>query len=273
MKRLLKIEVQKYLSYTTFWVLIGLHLVLLSLSIFIASKFDVGKLSIDSFKFFQFPLVWRTVSYISSWFNVLLTIMLIIFVGNEFTFKTYQQNVINGLSKAELIYSKLLLILAFSIYCLILNVLLSLSIGFYYTSNIDFFLVFQNTTFIAIYFLQTLAYMTFGLFLVTLFRNTALSIVLYFLNFIIIEPIVRNLFPDEIGKFFPMKIITNLTPAPDVISFTIEEQMQSGFGIQTPNSALNSFDFSVLTPNLIATIIYIIVFASGSYFLLKKRDL
>lgn len=273
MIKLLKIELQKYLSYTTFWVLMGLHLVLLSLSIFIASKFDAGMPGVDAFKFFQFPMVWRTVSYISSWFNVLLTIMLIIFVGNEFTFKTYQQNVINGLSKAELIISKLLLILTFSIYCLILTTLLSLSIGFYYTSNLDFLLIFQNSTFISIYFLQTLAYMIFGLFLVTLFRNTALSIVLYFLNFIIIEPIVRNLFPDEIGMYFPMKIITNLTPAPNVMHFMIEEQMNAGFGTQTPNSSLNSFDFSVLTPNLIATAIYIVVFAYGSYFLLKKRDL
>lgn len=273
MIKLLKIELQKYLSYTTFWVLIGLHFVLLTLAIFIASKINFDMPGFEAFKFFQFPFVWRTVSYISSWFNVLLTIIIIIFVGNEFSFKTYQQNIINGLSRAELIYSKLLLILSFAVYCLILTIILSLSIGFFYTNNLNFSVIFQDSTFIAIYFLQSIAYMVFGLFLVTLFKNTALSIVLYFLNFIIIEPIVRNIFPDEIGMFFPMKIITNLTPAPNLMHFAIEEQMKSGFGTQANNEALNSFDFSVLTPNLIATAIYIVVFAYGSYLLVKTRDL
>jgi ABC-type transport system involved in multi-copper enzyme maturation permease subunit len=273
MIKLLKIELQKYLNYTTFWVLIGLHFVLLFLSVYIASKFDIGVFGFETYKFFQFPYVWRSVSYIASWFNILLTIILIIFVGNEFTFKTYQQNVINGLSRAELIYSKLILILAFSIYCFILTSLITISFGFFHTSNIDFFKIFQDSTFILIYFLQTIAYMVFGLFLVTFFRNTALSIVLYFLNFIIIEPIVRNIFPDEVGMFFPMKIITNLTPAPNIMHFAIEEQMKMGFGIFNQNAALNSFDFSVLAPNLIATLIYIIVFSFGSYFLMQRRDL
>src|SRR4030095_5563340 len=45
---------------------------------------------------FAFPEVWHTVAYISSWFIFIPSIVVIMFITNEYTYKTHRQNIIDG---------------------------------------------------------------------------------------------------------------------------------------------------------------------------------
>ena len=52
---------------------------------------------------------------IISWFNLLIGMLLVILVCNEFSFKTFRQHVIDGNSKADFIVSKILLMTSFAL--------------------------------------------------------------------------------------------------------------------------------------------------------------
>ncbi|HBF89127.1 MAG TPA: hypothetical protein DDX39_10835 [Bacteroidales bacterium] len=275
MLRLLKIELQKYLSYTNFWVIIGLHSSLFILSLFIGSQINIDIPGLDFTTFVQFPTIWNTVSWIASWFNLLLAILLIAFIGNEYSFKTFRQNVIDGLSRSELIISKLLVIIVLSIYCFVLVSIVTIAMGLILSTHYDFSIIFSNAGIMFVYFIQTIAYMTFGMFLAILVKNTALSIVFYFLYFFPIEPIVRNLFPDQIGMFFPMKVISNLTPAPEIFNFTGQAQFQTTINgqIQQQMPTQLPVEDASMTLNLIVAIAYILIFSYGSYFVMKRKSL
>lgn len=275
MLRLLKIELQKYLPYTNFWVIIGLYTALFIVSLLVATSIKIDAVGLDSVTFFQFPNIWTTVSWIASWFNLLLAILLIAFIGNEYSFKTFRQNIIDGLSRQELILSKLLVILVLSVFCFALVFIVTMVFGLILSTHYDFSIIISGSSILFVYFIQTIAYMTFGMFLAFLVKNTALSIVFYFLYFFPVEPIVRNLFPDQIGMFFPMKVISNLTPPPEVFNFTTQTQFQTSINgqIQTHAPAPPPVDDTSIYVNLIVAVGYIIVFSLGSYYVLKKRNL
>ncbi len=80
---------------------------------------------------------------------------------------------INGLCKS---YGKIKAI------CGLLLALLSGAVsGIIFTKNIDFPDIFQKAYVLAVYFIQAVSYMTLGFLIVVLFRNTALSIVMFLL--------------------------------------------------------------------------------------------
>ncbi|MFK5098226.1 hypothetical protein, partial [Klebsiella pneumoniae] len=57
---------------------------------------------------FVFPEVWQTVAYFSSFFVLLPSILVIMLVTNEYTYKTHRQNIIDGWSRNEFLLSKLI---------------------------------------------------------------------------------------------------------------------------------------------------------------------
>src|SRR5579864_7443787 len=103
MKKLISIELKKILPYATFWIMLGIYVVLLFLMFFFLRSIKLAGplafLNLDSF--YSFPLLWHSLTYVASFFTLLLGILVIILITNEFSFRTVRQNIIDGLSKAD----------------------------------------------------------------------------------------------------------------------------------------------------------------------------
>ena len=272
--RLLKIELKKILSYSNFWVFIGLYLGLFITTSLIASNIETNingnEISLNTF--FQFPKVWSMLPWMASWFNILLTILVILLVGNEFTYKTFRQHIISGLTVKEVILSKFILIALISIFSSVVIFLLSIVYGV--SLSEESFDIFSNSYIILVYFLQTLAYMSMGLLITILVKNVALSILSFLLYFFPIELIIRNMFPETISKFFPINIISHLTPSPDFLSYAVTNiSKQQGSDPSQIISTIPLGDNLSLATTSIIGFVYVIIFLGASYLIIKNRDL
>ncbi|HPF92952.1 MAG TPA: hypothetical protein PLV65_03400, partial [Tenuifilaceae bacterium] len=119
-KKLLAIEGRKTLFYPTFRTIIGLHALLFLIVALVASNINLNIEGIRIDKVFQFPHLWNTLAWIASWFNLLLGILAIMLTCNEFQFRTFRKQLIDGLTRNELIIAKLFVITSLAAYAMIL---------------------------------------------------------------------------------------------------------------------------------------------------------
>lgn len=273
MKRLFQIEWTKFANYTFVKVILILHFALFLLTVFLFSQIDV---SIPGFRFrnlFAFPDVWSSFAWVASWFNLLLAIMVLVLTGNEYSHRTFRQQVVAGMSRNELLYSKWIMMVIVAVYGFLLVILSGAIFGIIFTNDFSFGMLFEKFPLILVYLIQALGYMAIGVFAAVLFRSNALGIIMMLLYFIFIEPIIRGLCPHEIRSYFPVKIISHLTPPPEILSITSERGMAG---------AANALDFDriglireqlPLGITVVLAIAYIALFSLGTFWLLRKRDL
>ncbi|MBL4667681.1 MAG: ABC transporter permease [Flavobacteriales bacterium] len=254
---LIKIEYKKLIPYRTFWVIFGLFFIFTPIVFYGAGQFKIDGVPINFSTMYHFPDVWNNVTYIASWFNLLIGMLLVILVCNEFSFKTFRQHVIDGQDKADFIISKVILMTTFAIFSTVYLLIVGALFGF--ISGGGSFLT--DIKYLAIYFIQSLGYMSVGLLIAILIRSSALAII-SFLSSILVESIIRSLIPDAIDQYFPMKIISNLTPFPTPEGFMVEEMRNAVIPDALP-----------LNTTLIVAVVYIFIFWGLSYFILTKKDI
>lgn len=274
MKRLLQIEFLKLFTYAGFWVPVLFWAILYVVSLFIGTQIDINFPGLDGSTFFAFPMLWNTTTWLASWFNLLLAITIMIFVCNEFSFRTFRQHVIDGLSRTELFLGKVALISVFAVAGVILVFVSTLVLALFFNNADTWSYVFDTIYLPVVYFIQAFAYMSLAMMIALLLKNIALSILTFILYFFPLEPIIRNLFPDEILMFFPMKVISNLTPAPDVLQISTQPQYYTTINGQVVNSAPPSAPFEIpLWGNTLVAIGYIVLFLGISWWILKNKKL
>jgi len=254
---LLKIEYKKIIPYTTFWVIFGLFFIFTPIVFYGAGQIKIDGFPIDFATMYNFPDVWNNITYIASWFNLLIGMLIVILVCNEFSFKTFRQHVIDGQNKADFVISKVLLMTSFALISTVYLFVLGALFGF--ISGGESLL--EDIKYLLVYFIQSLGYMSVGLLIAILIRSSALSIITFICS-ILIESIIRSLIPDVIDQYFPMKIISNLTPLPTPKGFMVEEMR---------NAVIN--DVMTLNTTLSIAVIYIFIFWGFSYFILTKKDI
>jgi len=290
MIKLLKLEFIKLFSYKTFIVLIILYCVLLTLSLVGTNGFlsSIGtsinssivkeapnhhsvnpktnaKLSKDvnltqlpisnKFDIFKFPDVWHNISYIASWFSFLLAFIVIINISNEYSFKTIRSNIMNGLSRLDFIFSKLMFVLLLSIASSIFVFLLCLIFGL--ISSSSYGSIFENSGFIFGYFIQVITYLSFALFIGVLVKKSGFAIVLLLLYSIIIEPLAAGLLRNSIGHYLPLSNLNSLIDFPFLKYFTI-------------SWGADIFEFNI---NIIICVFYCLIFMGTTFLVIKKSDL
>lgn len=273
-KKLLKLEFYKSFAYTNFWVIAGLWGGLYFLVVLILTQVNLPLPGMETKPYLQFPSVWSTFTWVASWFNLLLGIIIIVSVGNEYSYRTFRSMVINGLSRTDLITGKILFI-AFLAFCSMIIVFIITTIfGLIFTTFGSETSVFSKFHLVFVYFIQSVAYMSMGMFIAILVKNTALSIVSFILYFFPVEVIVRNFLPETVQLFFPVKIISNLTPLPDVINIAPMGHMQTTINGQPVEQAAATPvpDLSLLTTTSVA-VVYIVAFIISSAVLVNKRNL
>lgn len=276
MIRLLAIELKKIKTYKVFWILFGLYFISLAAGILLAEFMinhmvnDINRrlpIPFPHVTIYYFPDVWQNVAFFASIRYVLIfpAMIMIILITNEFTFKTIRQNIINGMSKTEFLASKLLMILIIS---LIISV--SLTVGTFFIglshsgfSDVDFFS--KGLPFMTGFFISLLCYMVYAFFCGFMLRNTGLSIALFTLYSLIIEPVVYYLlkapfmFENKIYTYLPLNAVVRLTeyPAIPMLKKLMGIELQSNVSL-----------VACLIPAAYAAVMIGIVFL-----VIKKKDL
>lgn len=164
---------------------------------------------------FTFPEVWHTVAYASSIFIFIPAIVVIMFITNEYTYKTHRQNIIDGWSRSQFLSGKLIDVLLISISTTIFFMLVALIIGYI---NIDegSLHVWKQSNYIFLFFLQTFSQLSIA-FLIAFLTRKAFIAVGIFLFYKIAEKIVvlyAAFKLSDVGRFLPLEISNRIIPAP-----------------------------------------------------------
>ncbi len=226
MVHLLKIDLKKLTSYRTFWVVCGLYF--LTLATTTASGMEFLKwlaskgaqfgtpININRIPLYHFPDVWQNLVYVSGFFKIVLAIMVVISITNEFTYRTVRQNIIDGLSRWQFLQSKILTNLLLSLVSVVMVFVIGLVTGLIYSPEIDATYVVSDLEFFPAYFLEVFAFLSYALMLGVVIQRSGLTIIVLMLSHMI-EAIVKVNLPDEmdfVKPYFPMESISNLVAMP-----------------------------------------------------------
>lgn len=267
MKQLLSIEFLKLKKLRSLQVILIIYIVILPAALFGINSFlntILGKFLPSSWSALQFPDVWSIATYSASWFNLILGILVVLIISNEYSYKTMRQHVIDGLPLKKVIFGKFLVILSLSIFVTIYTFLVGLTYGLINTSTDVLF--YSGLTEVGNYFIQTLCYFSFAFLITVLLRKSALSIVIFILSFLaegIIGIVLKLVGWTMIYAFLPLNAFSNLVPFP-IFKEMIKAQ-QKGNG-KAPYILNTSTD-------IIVCLIYMLLFFYLAYRILKRRDL
>lgn len=221
MLQLLKVEWMKVRYYRTFWVLSLLYLVSIYGVNYIAyliqdarpRKNDMANMLIGNPPF-QFPEVWQTVSYMSSFLLFIPGLLMIISFTNEYSYKTHRQNIIDGWSRQQFILVKMSLSLIIAIVSTVAVFITAFLFGLFEGgSDISF----EKIEYVAYFFVQALSYSAVALLFGLLFKRSGIAIGVFFLYVTVLENLLAGLlnrYVNNIGRFLPLESTDNLIPFP-----------------------------------------------------------
>lgn len=278
MKRLLSIELQKIWRNKASRVLTLTYFILLTFIALIASiKFDLGifKLHLAEMGIFNFPFIWHFNTYIAAILKLFLAIVIVSMMANEYSYGTLKQNLIDGMSKKEFILSKFLTIVLFAAVSTLFVFIMSLILGYSFSSYTEIGIVFSGLEYILAYFIKLVGFFSFCLFLGILVKRSAFALG-FLLVWNIIEGIVKGIltfkiFPDSnnasfITQFFPLESMSNLIVEP-FSRLSIIKSIGNQIGME------NSKDYGVHLSSILIVLCWTFIFTFLSYRLLKNRDL
>lgn len=281
MIRLLKLEYLKNLNYNPFRIFAGLYFVILILLLLIGLiDFDFAgiKINLKEQGMYDFPRIWNFTTYIVGLLKIFLGCIIVFSICQEFSNRMFKQNIIDGLSREEFIASKLLTIVIFTGFSTLVVFITTFILGKSYSSTQENALVFKEIYFIFNYFLKLFTFFSFLMFLSVLFRKS-IFVFLGFFMLSVIEGILKFLErisfitkaqnPVEreklemnhhfITDYLPLESMSDLIPNP-----LIRTKMAELIGME--------FKFEYPIASVVSCIIWSIIFISGSYMILKKKD-
>lgn len=217
MLQIIKIEWLKVKAYRTFWILLGLAIVIIPAANMIVheitDRIPKEAQTLLGGSAYDFPLVWQSVANVSSYTSAIFALLLLTLVTNEFTFKTHRQNVIDGWDRREFVFAKLFWVLALSVLALVVSLLTALFFGLYGKTAFST----DGIYYIFYYFLQVLLSLCLALLLGILVKRAGLAIVLYLGYVMIFEQLVvvtLKRFVGGIGALMPLQTADELLPFP-----------------------------------------------------------
>src|SRR6478609_5761498 len=223
---LLKVDLKKLLHYRTFWVVCGLYF--FTLAFVTASGMEFLKwlaglfnnfgssLNIKRIPLYHFPDVWQNLVYISGFFKIVLAIMVVISITNEFAYRTIRQNIIDGMSRWEFLQSKILTNVLLSAMSVVMVFIIGLVTGMIYSPQLNIGDILNGIEFFLAYFIEVFTYLSFALLLGILVNRAGLAIVLLLFSRTI-EFFIKVNVPDSVSwlsDLFPLESMTNLVPFP-----------------------------------------------------------
>jgi ABC-type transport system involved in multi-copper enzyme maturation permease subunit len=287
MKRLFEIELYKLWKNKSSRVLIILSFVLpFTIALITSIKIDLGVVELNPAEYgiFNFPFIWHWNTYFASVFKVFFALVAISMIANEYNYGTLKQNLIDGMSKREMILSKFYVIIIYSLVSMLGIFIMSLIVGSIYSVYDEFSIIATDLEYFLAYFLKLVAFFSFCMFVTMLVRKSVfaigLTIILSAVEWITYAYMRYEIFNDttlpreqslelgynaaeNISQFFPLMSMYNLVEPP----FLRYGQIMSGQAIDIP------FDYEVHLSEILIAMAWTAIFVYGAYALLKKRDL
>lgn len=254
---LVRAELRKLLPYRTVWIVLVLFVGLLAFFVSVGGSVTINGQTMGG-SLYAFPGLWTKLAYVASYFHLLLGILLIILITDEFQFRTFRQQLIDGLSPAGLIQGKLAVSGLLTLFGMLIVLLVGLYFGLSYASDSSASPAEGLLDALLRYGVQALGYLSLAALFGFLIRKSGPAILLFLLYSWVIEPLLRLPVEDHIDRYFPTKVFSSLTPNP---SQAILETMTG------PTSALSA------TQAVPLALAYAGLFWLGSYLLLRYRDL
>ncbi|WP_293871510.1 ABC transporter permease [Flavobacterium sp.] len=278
MKRLLTIELKKIWKNRASRVLTISYFVILSFIALIASiKFNLGnfQLHLADQGIFNFPYIWHFTTYIAAILKFFLGIVIVSMMANEYSYGTLKQNLIDGMSKQEFVLSKFLTVVLFALTSTVFIFLMSLILGYSFSSYTEIGIVFSQMEYLLAYFFKLVGFFSFCLFLGVLVKRSAFAIGFLFV-WNIVEGIAKGvltfkIFPKSetaayIMQFFPLESMSNLIVEP----FTKLSIIKN---IKTTIGATDVKDYDVHFYTILIVLVWTTIFIFLSYKIIQKRDL
>lgn len=226
MLHLLKIDLKKLTSYRTFWIICGLYFLTLGTTTAsgmeflkwlarLGMQFDT-KININRIPLYHFPDIWLNLLWFSGLLKIMVAIMVVISITNEFTYRTIRQNIIDGLSRWEFLQSKILTNALLSMMSTAMVTLIILITGLIYSPDISFEKIFTDIEFVPAYFLEVFFFLSYALMLGIFIQRSGLTIILL-MTTQMIEGIIKANIDDYVPgiiPYFPMQSIWELINFP-----------------------------------------------------------
>lgn len=280
MLRLLKIEWNKiyYYKTTRIFTIIYFGMLVAFGVILSVIKPKIGGVSLNIAKLgmFNFPEIWQNIAYLVAIGKIFIAVILITNVTNEYSNGTLKQNLIDGLSKKEFIFSKLLTNLSFALLSTFFVFGITMALGLYFSENKENLM--KGIEYLAAYFFKLNLFFSLCLFLSILLRKTAFAFlglfVLWMLEGLIttVEVIVKNvLLGDGLENINPYDFyITNYLPLNASSKLIDFPQLKfEGFVLGGSVFEYTAVDWSFVWVSLVYSFLFLFL----SYWLLKRRDL
>jgi ABC-type transport system involved in multi-copper enzyme maturation permease subunit len=218
--------------------------------------------------FLQFDKIWDLGAYFGNWILFFIAGFLgIVSISSEILYRTARQQIISGLSREEFFFAKILLSVVLSLLFTFYFLLITPIAAYLSTpdpGNLDF--LYSSSTGIR-FFLMTFSYFVLGQILSILLRkNSLITMFLFFSYAMIIEPLLRwsvhfKLLEGRSFLFYPMNVVEDLTPMPFIEPY---------------KEMIDKVSFSLFLTtkeSIIFSIVYLIIFISLGYHLIRKANL
>ena len=256
--------------------IISYFIILTSIALIAAIKFDIGpvKFHLAEIGIFNFPYIWHFNTFVTAFFKLFLAIVIVSMMANEYSNKTIKQNLIDGLSKKEFIFSKFLTVLSFAVISTVFVFVVSLILGLVYSDFNELSIILSDLEFLFAFFVKLVGFFSFCLFLGILVKRSAFALG-FLILWQIIEGIARGLIrwklfdgdtTEWVMGFFPLQSMFNLIKEP----ITRLEAVQTVADQVGETIELN---YHVHWYEFLIVIAWTVIFIYLSYALLKKRDL
>jgi hypothetical protein len=165
---------------------------------------------------YAFPDVWHSVAFFSSFFVFFPAVVVIMFITNEYTFRTHRQNIIDGWSRNQFMTSKLLDVLMISVLVTILYVTVTLVAGFSAHTRLirD---TWGSSYFAGLFFLQTFSQLSIAFLVGFLAKRAFIALGIFLFYYLALEPLsveILKKYGNDLGRFLPLELSDRMIPVP-----------------------------------------------------------
>lgn len=280
MKRLLDIELHKFKYSRSSKILTIIYLTIVVAMMFLGLvRIEINGFSgaLSDLGIFDFPLLWHMSTYFTSFLKIFIAIVIVSLTASEYSNRTIKQNLIDGLSKKELVLSKFYFVTVLAILTTVIVFVASLILGLIYSDYNEIGIIFSDIEFLGAFFLSHLIFFCFCLFAGILLKRSAFALGFVFVWYIF-EGIV-NLVSIGLDKYYdltiydwvlhilPLNAMSNLIKQP----FTRISLVDSG--LNQLGSGDLKFEYAVEWVDVVSVLIWSSLFIYWSYWLIKRRDL
>lgn len=171
---------------------------------------------------FGFPEVWHTLAYIASYLVFIPGVLVIMLITNEYQYRTQRQNILDGWSRSQFLWAKLLDIAALSLLITLVYALVVIITGII---NPDIALsgVMEKSYFIGLFALITFNQLTIAFLFGFLIKRALLALGFFLFYYLIPENVLIQLsrwrwHTGNWHHYLPMEISDRLIPPPPYLA-------------------------------------------------------